>query len=253
MSVIEGGVVDRAGPEPARHERVRFVGTRFVGIAGMRGRLSFEACELDDCEFVDCDVDATFCGALAYPESASRFVGVRFVRSRVAGAYLGGARLERCLFEDCDFEGAIWDSVDVVDCTFTGVVASLNLSASSGPISRPPPFHRDKLPPRTNLITGNDFSRADLRALNLRHGVRVDQQRWPGDPSYVVLDRLPERLAAVLDALEGATDSDSRTLRLMLANEARTGQEADLYRLDDPAMSPVHHRLVRLLADVNVT
>jgi len=252
MSVVEGGVVDHPEAAPVRHERVRFEGTRFVGLTGMRGWLSFEACELVDCEFVDCDVDATFCGALAHPESASRFAGVRFVRSRLAGAYLGGARLERCRFEDCDFDGVRWDSLDLVDCTFTGVVASMNLSASSGPISRPPPFHKEKLPPRANLITGNDFSQADLRALNLRGGVPIDQQRWPDDPSYVVLDRVPERLAAVLDTLGGATDAESRLVRTMLANEARSGQDVDIYRVDDPVMSAAHHRMVRLLVAVDL-
>jgi uncharacterized protein YjbI with pentapeptide repeats len=253
MSVVEGGVVDHRDPEPVRHERVRFEGTRFVGLTGMRGWLSFEACEFVGCEFVDCDVDATFCGALAYPESASRFVGVRFVRSRLAGAYLGGARLERCVFEDCDFAGTRWDSVDLVDCTFTGVVASMNLSASSGPISRPPPFHKEKLPPRINVITDNDFSTADLRGFGLRRGVAVDRQQWPSDPSYVVLDRLLERIAGALDSVSGARDTDSRIVASMLANEARSGQDANLYRFDDPLMPPTWQRMVRLLADVHVT
>jgi hypothetical protein len=116
--VETGGVIDRLEPVPVRYERVRFEGTRFDGLPTMRRSLSFEACEFVACEFRDCEVDAAFCGALAYPESASQFSRTRFVRSRVAGAYLGGARLERCDFVDCDFAGAIWNSVDLVDCTF---------------------------------------------------------------------------------------------------------------------------------------
>ena len=64
-----------------------------------------------------------------------------------------------------------------------------------------------------------------------------------------MLDRLLERIAAALDTVDGATDADSRLLARLLANEARTGQESAIYRFDDPVMPPVHHRMVRLLAD----
>jgi hypothetical protein len=248
--VKSGGVFDRLESVPVRYERVGFEGTRFDGLPAMRRRLSFEACDFVECEFSDCEVDATFCGALAYPESASRFLRTRFVRSRLAGAYLGGATLEQCAFVDCDFEGAIWNSVDLVDCTFEGVVSGLNISASSGPISRPPPFHGEKLPTRHNVITGNDFTRAELRGLGLRNGVPVTQQRWPDRPEYVVLDRLPERVSAALTLLGIPVDAESGVVARLLANEARTGQDTDVYRLDDPAMSQAHHRMVRLLTDV---
>ena len=248
--VKTGGVIVRLEPVPVRYERVRFEGTRFEGLPTMHRRLSFEACEFVECEFRDCEVDATFCGALAYPESASQFWRTRFVRSRVAGAYLGGARLEQCDFVDCDFAGAIWNSVDLVDCTFEGIVGGVNISASSGPISRPPPFHAEKLPARQNVITGNDFTRAELRGLGLRGGVPVAQQRWPDRPEYVVLDRMPERVAAALTVLGTPVAAESRVLAMLMANEARTGQETDVYRIDDPAMGQAHHRMVRLLTDV---
>ena len=247
---MTGGVVDRLEPVPVRHARVRFEGTRFQGLSTMRSWLSFEACDFVECEFRDCEVDAAFCGALAYPESASRFLRTRFVRSRLAGGYLGGARLEECDFVDCDFAGALWDSVDLVGCRFEGIVAGVNISASSGPISRPPPFHKERLPARRNLITGNDFTRADLRGLGLRDGVPVAEQRWPGRPEYVVLDRLPERVSAALAALGTPEDDEERVVALLLANEARTGQDSDIYRVDDPVLGQAHHRMVRLLAGV---
>ena len=37
---------------------------------------------------------------------------------------------------------------------------------------------------------------------------------------------------------------------MLVANEARTGQRTDVYRIDDPAMGQAHHRMVRLLTDV---
>jgi hypothetical protein len=252
MSLVEDGVVDHPEPAPSRHERVRFQATRFVGLTGMRDWLSFEACEFEACEFVGCNVDATFCGALAYPESASQFHGVRFVRSRLSDAYLGAPGSSGACSRTATSMAPAGTASTSSTAPSPGVVARMNLSASSGPISRPPPFHHEKLPPRANVVTGNDFSRAELQALGLRRGVAVDEQRWPDDPSYVVLDRIPERVAAVFDTLDGATDGASRSLALMLATEARTGQDADIYRFDDPAMPPTHHRMVRLLADVAV-
>lgn len=249
---IRGGVVDRRADGRRRHQGVRFEGTRFVGLRGMRDWVSYEGCEFVGCEFVDCEVDATFAGALADPESASRFLETRFVRSHLAHAYLGGVRLERCQFDDCDLEGANWDSLDLVECTFLGIVSGLTLSATSGPISRPPPLNREKLPPRRNVIVGNDFSAAELRGLGLRHGVPVQKQLWPSEPEYVVLDRLPERVAAVLHRLGEADDPHSRVVRRLLANEAATGQESDLYRFDDPSMPEAHHMMVRMLAQVHL-
>ena len=58
----------------------------------------------------------------------------------------------------------------------------------------------------------------------------VAQQRWPDRPEYVVLDRMPERVAAALAVLGTPVDAESRVVAMLVANEARTGQETDVYR-----------------------
>lgn len=144
----------------------------------------------------------------------------------------------------------MFDSTDLVENRFVGLVRGLTVAGRSQPYSAPPPDHRVKLPGRENVVTGNDFTAADLQGLGLRRGVALDQQRWPSGPD-VVLDRVPERVEMVLASLPPDESPDRRLLIALLAREReRDGQSTRFFRYDDPTMGRVHPVMVRLLGDV---
>ena len=154
------------------------------------------------------------------------------------------------LFERCRWDANFVRTFDLVDNRFVGIVRRLVLCGEDASLGVDIPARS-----RPNLITGNDFSAADLRGCEVRDGVPVEAQRWPAGPHCGSIDRIPERLAALAGRIGG--EPDAGRLRHWLStyetcHGAGTRQTTVWARWDDPERKPVANRFVQLLAGVEL-
>ena len=111
--------------------------------------------------------------------------------------------------------------------------------------------------PRPNEIVGNDFRGADLRGLGLHAEVPVRDQHWPEGPHCAIVDRLPERVAAILERTAGADDPLGRELHESarwwgLSNDDDAIQSEAWLRWDDPVMPASSNRFHQALAETRL-
>jgi hypothetical protein len=83
---------------------------------------------------------------------------------------------------------------------------------------RPHDHDRAALGRDRNDFTGNDFTAAELDGVSFRH-IDLRAQRFPGLPGYALLDRVAERVSAVLPLVDGWPDGDQA-----LVSPARMGR-----------------------------
>ena len=248
-----GAVVDR---RPAGKGRWDFTDRRieavtFRGIRDGEEWLQFRRCLLVDCTFVDSLLQWSWGVDHERQEDACRFERCRFVRSPMRPFRIAYGRLEGCTFEQCDWNTVHLRAVDLVDNVFVGVVEGLTVWGRDIPIM-------DLIVPRPrpNEIHGNDFRAADLRGLALRAEVPTREQLWPEGAACAVVDRLPDRLAAVL--ARSAADGDAPDAELSETARGRQAwitpgaeQSVAWLRWDDPSMPAASNRLARALAEVD--
>jgi hypothetical protein len=97
------------------------------------------------------------------------FTGVRF---KTLGRFItGSARFVGCRFDRCHFNGHFSLTTDYIDCTFTGKIDGC---AWSGTVPA-----GDAEAGRRNVITGNDFTGAELVNVGWRDDFDFSAQRWP--------------------------------------------------------------------------
>ncbi len=227
-------------------------GVTFRGIRDGEEWLSFQRATFVDCTFEGCALQWDFGTHHERQDEAADLV-----RCRIRGCDLRQFSLSYGRIEGCTFEGCRWDrhhlrNVDLVDNVFLGVVESLTLWGRDVPIVEG--LLRPR--PRPNEIRGNDFRRADLRGLALRAEVPVRDQLWPESPSCAVVDRVPERVAAILERTRGSDDPVDKELHFEAQGwhfwNVPGAEQSQLWlRWDDPSMPDASNRFHRALAETD--
>ena len=229
----------------------RIEGVTFRGITDGAEWMTFRQVVFVDCTFEECDLQWQWGSHHRHQDRAAHLVGCSIVRCDLRSFSLPYGRIEGCTIEDSRWASPL-DAVDLVDNTFVGVVDSLTIQG------RHTPFPGITPRPGRNDIRGNDFRSADLRGFGLRGGVPVHDQRWPEGPGCAVVDRIPERVAVILERTAGAQDPLARELHESARwwgfdndDEESVQREAWL-RWDDPLMPDSSNRFHRALAETRL-
>ncbi|MEV7010062.1 pentapeptide repeat-containing protein [Streptosporangium sp. NPDC051022] len=206
---------------------VDFSGTRFTDFNVHGGE--FERCDFSDVVFEQLSTGITRqgrrWGGSSRPQSVFR--DCVFRRTRFAPLTLfGNVRFERCVFDRSRLNGQTSTfEAEFVDCVFRGRVRNVNFWGR-------PVGHRAALGRDRNEFTGNDFTGAELDYVAFHH-IDLQAQRLPGLPGYALLDRIGDRVEAVLPLVERWPDLRHRaTARSSLEFLAGTALEQN----DDQAL-----------------
>jgi hypothetical protein len=229
----------------------RIEGVTFRGIRDGAKWLSFRHTEFVDCTFERCDLRWSWGGHHEHQDWGPRFVGCRFDRCDLNNTEFPYGRIEGCTFDSCRWKTHL-RSVDLVDNVFLGVVDSLTIWGRHSQLLA---TMRSKDQP--NVITGNNFSAADLRGLGLRGGMPVLDQQWPTGPGCAIVDRIPERVALIEARAEARADPVDQELLDSVRwwrywRSPGTEQDIAWLRWDDPAMTEESNRFYRALAEVRL-
>lgn len=169
---------------------------------------------------------------------ASTFRDCSFERADLRHAEPGLSRFERCVFDGARMHDWISEAAEFVDCRFA------TRMTQSFFFGRPHGAWGDKLdPPREiNEFRGFDFSGATLIDVSFKCGIGISAQRWPDDPAYIRLDRLPERIRRTREIVARWPDDAGREDALLVLRIYSTHgyeEQAELFaRRDDLADSP---------------
>jgi hypothetical protein len=116
---------------------------------------------------------------------------------RGGGVLPTAATFEGCTFKFCAFRDFDALDADFVDCTFIGTIASARFHSQVPDDGR--------TPPRTNVFSGNDFTRAKPRRVEY-FGVDLRSSRLPTGDEYLRIDDFlakAQRARPMLAALSG--------------------------------------------------
>ncbi|MEV4549138.1 pentapeptide repeat-containing protein [Nonomuraea wenchangensis] len=140
---------------------------------------------------------------LTWPQTVFR--DCTFRRTRFAEqTFFGNVRFERCVFDRSRLRQHTFTcEAEFVDCVFIGRVRDMNFWG------RPHDHDRAALGRDHNDFTGNDFTAAELDGVSFCH-IDLRAQRFPGLPGYALLDRIAERVSAVLPLVDGWPDDKHR-------------------------------------------
>ena len=184
-------------------------------------------CRLEKCRFVKTAIaDAQFGSGL----EMSEFVECVFDGARLVGVG-GRSRFVRCSFQGIDGSNWIFNSAELIECTFSG---RLKKAIFSGTV---PQQFRTDLGRERNEFRGNDFSSMELVDVTFRSGIDLTQQRLPSGPEYLYLaaaGKVVEQARLRADAWpESEHRKTTLTIFNTLADEVRAGQNDLLLRADD--------------------
>ncbi|NHA67338.1 hypothetical protein [Phycicoccus flavus] len=229
----------------------RIEGVTFRGVRTPEEWLSFERTVFVDCTFERCDLQWDWGGDHEHQDDGPHLLGCRIVRCDLRNTSLPYGRIEGSTFDTCRWHSHL-DAVDLVDNVFVGVVDSLSLWGRNQPLI---PSIRPRS--RPNEIRGNDFTAADLRGLGLHAGVPVHDQRWPEGPGCGVVERVPERVAALRARTEGSPDPADQELVDAVTDweywdDPGNRQQDAWLRWDDPSMPESSNRFHRALAELDL-
>ncbi|MEV4530704.1 pentapeptide repeat-containing protein [Streptosporangium sp. NPDC049304] len=193
-------------------DRARLVNVDF---SGMR----FAYFNVHDSTFEDCDFSgATFeqlsMGSTGVQGSRngadwpqSIFRDCTFRRTRFAlPTFFGNVRFEKCLFDRSRLrEQTFTFGAEFVNCVFHGRVREVNFWG------RPDDHDQDAVGRDRNDFVGNDFTGAELEHVAFHH-IDLQAQRFPCLPGYALLDRISQRVDAVLPLVEHWPDPHHREM-----------------------------------------
>ncbi|MET7330964.1 pentapeptide repeat-containing protein [Nonomuraea sp. NPDC005650] len=184
----------------ARLANADFTETRFTGFLAYGSE--FDGCDFSGTAFEELSMGSTSSGVggkawggTAWPQTVFR--DCVFRRTRFAErTFFGNVRFERCTFDRSRLRGqtATFEA-EFVDCVFLGPVRDINFWGR-------PTQYQAALGRAHNDFTGNDFTAAELTHVAFHH-IDLHAQRFPGLPGYALLDRVAERVSAVLPLVEG--------------------------------------------------
>lgn len=198
-----------AGVPGVIFDRARLVNVDFSAMRFAEFRIHssvFEGCDFSGAAFDRLSMGDTCMqgpwDGMSWPQSV--FEDCVFRRTRFATlTHFGNVRFQRCVFDRSrlrDQTGTF--EAEFVDCAFLGQVR--NISFWGRPTGHQAALGRDH-----NDFTGNDFTGAELDYVAFRH-IDLLAQHWPGLPGYALLDRISERVKAVLPLVERWPDPQHR-------------------------------------------
>lgn len=166
-----GGVDDRVF-----YRDETLVGVDFSG----RREDEWEFCNsrLENCKFEGLKV-AHFCFGSGF--DVTEYVDCSFDGSRIKAINPGNARFVRCSFRDVRLHKWICNTVEMLDCEFTGTLTEVSFDARI--------IHAEQaeLGRSSNTFLRNDFSGAKLVWTGFRGGIDLAEQRLPEGAGYIYL------------------------------------------------------------------
>ncbi|WP_104480546.1 hypothetical protein [Actinokineospora auranticolor] len=104
----------------------------------------------------------------------TEYVDCTFDGAHISAPSPGVARFERCAFRDAKLSKWLCESVEFVDCVFTGRISEVNFTAARRG--------------GRNRFERNDFSAATLVGVAFRGGIDLLDQRLPATGAHMVED-----------------------------------------------------------------
>ncbi|GIH91651.1 pentapeptide repeat-containing protein [Planobispora siamensis] len=241
--IARGELRDQRFDLPAGASEVAFDRARLMDVDFSEMRFtdfSVHNSTFENCDFSDTAFEQLSLGRIGMHGSRDRigwpqsvFRDCIFRRTRFAPrTFFGNVRFERCLFDRSRLRGQTATSeAEFVDCVFLGRVREVNFWG------RPNDHDQAALGRNRNDFTGNDFTGAELEYVAFHH-IDLQTQHLPGLPGYALLDRINERVNAVLPLIERWPDPRHRQVaRFSLEFLADTAVEQN----DDHALvSPLN-------------
>lgn len=205
--IARGELRDQRFEPPAGVTDVTFDRTRLTNVdfSGMRfSEFRVHGAAFEGCDFTGAAFDRLSLGdtclrgswdGARWPRSVFR--GCVFRRTRFAPhTFFGNVRFEGCLFDRSRLRDQTSTAqAEFVDCVFLGRIREVNFWG------RPYDDDQAALGRDRNDFTGNDFTGAELDGVAFHH-IDLRAQRLPGPPRYALLDRVSERVEAVLPLVQ---------------------------------------------------
>ena len=160
-------------------------------------QFSAAGCRFLNSDFSDMSINDSAFGA---GRDRSEYADCRFDRSRIRFGPGGNARFVRCSFRDVDLEDWRCSTVELVDCTFSGVIQTAIFNAAV------PTNDQRAIGRVRNDFRGNDFSACQLMDVPFRTGVDLDAQRLPAGPGYLYLRKAVTAVAVASKKVAAWTD-----------------------------------------------
>jgi hypothetical protein len=186
-------------------------------------QFSAAGCRFTNSDFTLMSIDD---GAFGAGRDRSEYLDCHFDGSRITFGPGGHARFVRCSFGDVDLRDWMCSTVELVDCTFSGVLRTAVFNGTV-PREQQKSVGRDR-----NDFRGNDFSACRLIDVGFRTGIDLEAQRLPTGPDYLYVHRADRALAAARTKVDAWADAGKRSqiagfMRLLEMNVA--GGQSQLF------------------------
>jgi uncharacterized protein YjbI with pentapeptide repeats len=183
---------------------------------------------LERCRFDDARIDS---GAFGAGRTASEYIDCSFDRSHIRFGPGGFARFVRCSFRDAVLSDWFCFAVQLVDCTFSGVISH---SFFNGTV---PEDKRRFVRRERNEFTGNDFSAVDLKDVGFRTGIDLTRQALPTGKGHLYLPDATASMGWARSQIalwpDGAMHQAATSFVESLGGESEGGQRQLLLRVTD--------------------
>jgi hypothetical protein len=184
--------------------------------------LSIASSRFRRCRFERMRVAVAGLGVLGHP---AEFVECSFDGSRLGPPCGGSARFERCSFRNVNIPSWICESVELVDCVFSGKVEAVFF----GTIPDNDLKLRERLGRVRNEFHGNDFTGVHPFGISFIEGIDLSVQRLPLGKDLAILDDPATALSRVIREIETWPRDDRRdiaeTLLRRYEEDAANGQK----------------------------
>jgi len=191
-------------------------------------QFSASGCRFKRCKFEKMTIEGAGFGD---GHEQSEYVECRFDASRINVGPGGYARFVRCSFREVDLRDWFCFTVELVECTFTGVLRTVVFNGTV------PPEDQRSLRRTKNEFRGNDFASCDLIDVDFRSGIDLEAQRLPTGPAYLYLPNAEQSLHAAMQRLQDWNVESKRSAAMGLIRACEWtlagGQKQLLLRRDD--------------------
>ncbi|GIF96859.1 pentapeptide repeat-containing protein [Catellatospora citrea] len=184
------------------------------------------------CTFIRCDFSGVRSKEFVFGGGgqASTYRECVFDGAKLKGTGADVAVLDSCSFRQVKLTDWECQGVDLVDCTFTGVLQRCSF-AGIVPALMQPIFGRT-----SNRIVGNDFSGCEFKQVALKAGVDMAAQRLPRGREYFWLPDLPAAVALLEEDPQGWQPAHPVSMRGLIAffkDTIRLGRSAYFGRVSE--------------------
>ncbi|GAA2998338.1 hypothetical protein [Actinokineospora diospyrosa] len=181
-----------------------------LDVEGFHIRESFEGLDLDyftavAARFERCSFNGTRIRQACFGAGVetSEYVDCTFDKAHLSALSPGVARFERCTFRGTRVVKWLCDSIELIDCVFTGRISETNFAGAMSPMDA------RMIGRTTNRFEGNDFSGATLSGVAFRGGIDLLDQRLPTSGVVLVEDGATV-LPRMLDLAKAWPDSPAK-------------------------------------------